>query len=149
MTYPVGGLDDSKVEPATTGGSTMRVFLSLPNLSPKYEEIVEELRERGLTVTTNCDTPLSSDARLNNIRKSDAYVYFSSASHPILREVEFGYALGLGLPVAYVGKPETKLHRFGDVFDDTDDFLSWWYSGDYLRFVATFTKLREREKAIA
>lgn len=155
MTYTVGGLIDSNVEPATTGGSTMIVYLSFPNMSSKYRHIIETLEERGLSVVTNFDESdpdivlLPPDIRLSWIQKCDAYVYFSTEQHPSGREIEFGYAIGLGLPVAYVGKVETILHRFGDVFVDTDHFLSWWYSGDYLRLVSAVPQLQERATAVA
>ena len=128
----------------------MRVFLSLPKNELSYRDIEATLSSRGLLVSTNYDS-YSEDSRLERIRNSDAYVFFASGTdrNSIKREIEFGYAIGLGLPVAYVGRTLSILHRFGDVFDDADDFLSWWYSGDYLSFLATRSELFEGTQAIA
>src|SRR3954451_968626 len=122
MPYSRDGLNHSKVEPATTGGSAMIVFLSLPNLTSKYQRVIATLEERGLTVVTNFDWSgpevlvIQSDRRRELIQQSDAYVYFSTPNHPLVREIEFGYAIGLGLPVAFVGEPKTQMHGYGDVF---------------------------------
>lgn len=139
----------SGTEPGVTGAgehekgdATMIVFLSFPSRNEQYEKVVATLRERGLTVLTNFDRSAlagaqqKTDLRLARIRRSDAYVHFAPESPRTngwspLRQVEFGYALGCEIPVAYVGTPQNSLHRYGEVFDDVDDFLDWWYSPEY------------------
>lgn len=123
-------------------GDAMIVFLSFPGRDAVYRKVVDTLRMRGLTVLTNLDrsglegAENKTDLRLARIRRSDAFVFFApdipKDQWSPLRQVEFGYALGCELPVAFVGKPFNSLHRYGDVFDSVDDFLERWYSEKYL-----------------
>lgn len=122
----------------------MIVFLSFPNREERYRKVAKILSERGLTVRTNFDKTNQdspeqrTDLRLARIRNSDAYVYFAPASDPQdwspTRQVEFGYALGQEVPVSFVGRSVSSLHRFGDVFRDVNDFLEWFYSDSYRDF---------------
>lgn len=141
-------------------GDKMIVFLSFPSRNEQLEKVVTALRERGLTVLTNFDrTTLTgaqqkTDLRLARIRRSDAYVHFAPESPRTngwspLRQMEFGYALGCEIPVAYVGEPQNSLHRYGDVFADVDDFLGCWYSNEYLATLDEWCPEGEGSAAVA
>ncbi|HEV2172796.1 MAG TPA: hypothetical protein VGR71_04475 [Nitrospira sp.] len=137
----------------------MIVFLSFPNRDAKYRRVVSVLRERGLTVLTNFDgtgregPTEKADQHLARIRKCTAFVFFSSDaprnSWSPLRQIEFGYALGREKSVAFVGKTFSSLHNYGDVFDDVDDFLRWWYSDEYYNAMDRWYSYREGASAVA
>lgn len=138
-------------------GDQMIVFLSFPSRDHCYQNVVRTLRGRGLTVLTNLDSSSvenperKSEMRLRSIRQSDAFVYFAPyANHrSSVRQIEFGYALGRGIPVAFVGKPFNSLHRFGDVFVDVDEFLAEWYSPEYLERISQWFADRESSTQVA
>lgn len=130
-----------------SGEVPMIVFLSFPNNSEKYRRVARVLRKRGLQVTTNFDesdllisAQQKTDERLERIRKCDSFVFFAPGIVPEqwspLRQAEFGYALGRERNIVFVGRTLNSLHRYGDVFDDINEFLSWYYSDQYLHYVA-------------
>ena len=135
----------------------MIVFLSFPSHDPVYRGIESVLRSRGLTVHTNFDrTDVSgvskrTDLRLARIYASDAYVYFEDPDkRSRSRDIEFGYALGSEVPVAFVGRPTNSLHRYGDVFADVDEFLAGYYSAEYFGCLAEwYPQSQRRAKAVA
>jgi hypothetical protein len=138
------------------GGDTMIVFLSLPDWTERYRKVVAKLQRRGLIVLTNFDRAnigskeTRTDLRLERIRRSDVYVHIDEHGHwSSVREAEFGYALGFGLQIAFVGKPLNSLHEWGDVFDDVDDFVSWWYSREYLDNISKWLPNRTGAQAVA
>lgn len=143
-----------------TGEVPMTVFLSLPNYGEKYQRVVRILNDRGLSVVTNfdqSDSKLSAerrtDFRLSRIRLSSIFVFFGSKvpqqTWSLVRQQEFGYALGCRIPVVYVGSPANSLHRYGDVFDDIDDFLRWFYSDEYYELMAKWLPNGSRQAAVA
>lgn len=137
----------------------MIVFLSFPNRGIEYQKLVTVLRGRGLTVLTNFDrTTLEgaeerTDLRLARIRRSNSFVFFApdqpKDQWSPLRQIEFGYALGCELPIAFVGTPFNSLHRYGDVFDDVDHFLADWYTDEYYTYLEEWFPDREREASVA
>ena len=162
LTYTGGGSQRTPqtdhVASANEAGEEPRiVFLSCPKRNPKWEKVAARLRERGLTVLTNFDRTDAMDAvrktdlRLSRIRRCETFVFFAGegSDWSPLRQIEFGYALGCEIPVAYVGKPLNSLHRYGDVFDGVDDFLDWFYSAEYNELMAQWLPDRAREAAVA
>jgi hypothetical protein len=142
---PSASLDPGRCRDTNGDGESMIVFLSFPGRDESYQRVVRTLQERGLVVLTNFDrvklegASQKTDLRLARIRRSDAYVFFAPETKDQwspLRQVEFGYALGAEIPVAFVGTPFNSLHRYGDVFDDIDEFLDWWYSDEYCDVVS-------------
>lgn len=140
------------------GDCPMIVFLSFPNREQRYQNAAEILKRRGFTVLTNFDRSgleggtRKTDLRLARIRRSDVFVFFS-ADDPDqwspLRQIEFGYALGCELPVAFVGRPFNSLHSYGDVFRDLDEFLAEWYSSEYLEFLSEWFAERDSATQVA
>ena len=161
--YTVDGTEsavhDTECSEESRGGDdTMIVFLSFPRWTAEYRRVVTELTRRGLVVLTNFDryghdgAERKTDLRLARIRRSDVYINFEDVdrtSGSTIRQVEFGYALGLGLQVAYVGNPLNSLHRYGDVFDDVNDFLRGWYSSEYLDAISQWLPDGTRSAAVA
>lgn len=135
-----------RADVGNVGGFSMIMFLSFPNREQKYQNVAEILKRRGFTVLTNFDRAgleggsRKTDLRLARIRRSDVFVFFASDNSKDqwspLRQVEFGYALGCELPVAFVGRPFNSLHSYGDVFRDLDEFLAEWYSEEYYERMA-------------
>lgn len=119
----------------------MIVFLSFPHRGRHFGDVVSTLQARGLTVLTNFDRSDSldpqrrTDLRLSRIRRSDVFVFFAPSvdlqNWSLVRQIEFGYALGQEIPVVYVGRVANSLHSYGDVFDSVSDFLAGFYSDDY------------------
>jgi hypothetical protein len=139
------------------GEETMILFLSFPRLSPEIARITSVLTQRGFTVFTNFDRLTDEEAeertdqRLDRIRCSDAFIFFAGSGASSVRQIEFGYALGREIPVSFVGPALNSLHRYGDVFSDTDDFLASWFPFDdhYRRTVEEWHTHRERTPAVA
>lgn len=132
------------------------MFLSFPHDTNEYREVAQILRDRGLGVVTNFDSPsygdpqIRSDLRLKRIRRCRAYVHFADeagCTSPI-REMEFGYALGREKAVAYVGKPVNSLHRYGDVFDDVEHFLDE-HTAEYCERVSQWYSVGKGQAAVA
>lgn len=141
LVYP--GSESGNPAPDRSEVTAVIVFLSFPSRDDEYAQVVKVLRHRGFTVFTNFDrtnldgegAETKTDLRLARIRRSDVFVFFAGSGFAVessIRQAEFGYALGLGLHVAYVGRPINSLHRYGDTFDDVDDFIAGWYSDEYL-----------------
>lgn len=134
----------------------MIVFLSFPHHGTEYQEVVAELRSRGLTVYTNFDrtdvtgAARRTDLRLDRIYHSDVYVHFDDPDQSsIIRQIEFGYALGSEVPVAFVGDPTNSLYRYGEIFDDVDDFLAEFYSREYLERISLWYPVGKGQAAVA
>jgi hypothetical protein len=124
----------------------MNLFLSYYQRDETLDFIVQELEDRGFIVRTNFerlngeDVAWKTDRRLKRIRSCDAFIFFAEPEgvpRSIIRQNELGYALGREKAIAFVGEPQNSLHKWGDVFDDIDDFLDQWYP------------IREREAAVA
>ena len=132
------------------------MFLSFPYDSERFREIAEELRERGYLVLVSFDKPdqketqSHSDLRLKRVRQCRVYVYFADedGSRSSVREAEFGYALGREKAVAFVGRPTNTLHRYGDVFDDAEQFLAE-YSAEYCERVSEWYSVGKGQAAVA
>ena len=114
----------------------MKLFLSYYQRDESLDDIVKELEDRGFTVRTNFerlngeDVEWKTDHRLKRIRSCDAFIFFAEPEgtpRSLIRQIELGYALGSERAIAYVGQPQNSLHRWGDTFDDIDDFLDQWH----------------------
>lgn len=146
LVYPDSDTAPGYPAPGREEVATVIVFLSFPNSEPRYDRVAEILRRRGFTVLTNFDRTNLEDAerktdlRLARIRRSRAFVFFAEevdgVAESVIRQTEYGYALGCGLSMAYVGHPYNSLHRYGDVFEDVEEFVARWYSPEYLQLVS-------------
>jgi nucleoside 2-deoxyribosyltransferase len=107
----------------------MKVYLaSRYSTKPQMEEYAKELRSLGIEVTSRwleethaSDADISVELKrkyalmdLEDVGFADVLVFFSvEPTTPMVRggrHVEFGYALGLGIPIIVVGPKENIFH---------------------------------------
>lgn len=110
------------------------IFLSHWN-QKELNAVANTLEGFGFEVFTNMERIEGSvDActnwRMSRIDESDMFVYFASppGERQLIRSIELGFAIGAEVPLAFVGKPRNSYQRYGDVFDDVDDFLTACYN---------------------
>lgn len=110
-------------------------------LSHQDRQEAATLRERlldlpGVTrVWTNhdllneTDPDTRADIRRQRIRESAEFVFVDAPGSPqLIRNIELGFAIGIEVPVVFIGHPHNAYHRFGDVFSDADTFFDVWKS---------------------
>ena len=95
------------------------------------------LEARGFTITSRwIHSTLSTDSEnaqmdLDDVREADILILYSAGPRGTMfsgggRQIEFGYALALGMRLILIGEPETCFHNLQQVvhFKNLEEFVA-------------------------